>query len=466
MFRRHAGCETLPHRRQSRSRSRRRSKQELASGCAEPAAVRQCPARHKLSAFETQEAGWTCSTCSREFARGTRLFGCRQCDYDECDRCQRRLPSVEKFRDACLHSIRKLRAVDEEHSCPQSHEVRKLVRHANWDGLPFLLPTEGEVQRLCNELVSGIEGSKVREKSEAHPVVGEVSICIPVLNRWHHLELTLPLNLLLNWRHRRWAHFYVVDFGSEHQAQHLNWVLSVCRLALRRDFLRVFSAKLPNKWHCAVAKNAVHFLGCSKADRGGVLVNCDADNLLGEDFALDVRERFAAGPEKVRVVHYHGCEGRSEGTYGRIALWRETFERLGGYDEETEPAGCHDTDLIARAAQQESGRGGRFGPFVIRVDSRRLCQAIPNMKWQTVEHTSSRMKWGAMDQRNRGILSTRREEDRSRGVLVMRRSCAAGRAVAGSAIPISHVQGQDERPQEYQGHCIAIPELKNQHYYQ
>merc|ERR1712216_539459 len=97
------------------------------------------------------------------------------------------------------------------------------------------------------------------------------------------------------------------------------------------------------------------------------------------------------------------------GTFGRIAVRRRIFERLGGYDEDTAPAGCHDTDLIARITMTEPVKG-QCGRRHVRVTLREFCQAIPNMKTETVQHTSSRLKWGRMDLENRALLHKRRME--------------------------------------------------------
>eukprot|EP00439_Symbiodinium_sp_Y106_P069073 s392_g11.t2 len=46
-----------------------------------------CPGAHGLSFFLTPENGWWCSVCEKEHVKGSGFYGCRQCDYDECQRC-------------------------------------------------------------------------------------------------------------------------------------------------------------------------------------------------------------------------------------------------------------------------------------------------------------------------------------------------------------------------------------------
>lgn len=46
-----------------------------------------CPGLHGLRLFRTPDNGWWCSICEREHPKGAAFYGCRACDYDECERC-------------------------------------------------------------------------------------------------------------------------------------------------------------------------------------------------------------------------------------------------------------------------------------------------------------------------------------------------------------------------------------------
>jgi hypothetical protein len=95
-------------------------------------------------------------------------------------------------------------------------------------------------------------------------------------------------------------------------------------------------------WHVAFAKNSAHRLAS-----GNVLVNLDCDNFIAN--ALDViRFHFA---RDIHALHlWSGTYG--DGTCGRIAINREVFYRLGGYDESFHPMGHQDLDLLKRARAQ------------------------------------------------------------------------------------------------------------------
>eukprot|EP00746_Dinoflagellata_sp_MGD_P011726 gnl/MRDRNA2_/MRDRNA2_124718_c0_seq1.p1 gnl/MRDRNA2_/MRDRNA2_124718_c0~~gnl/MRDRNA2_/MRDRNA2_124718_c0_seq1.p1 ORF type:complete len:792 (+),score=147.75 gnl/MRDRNA2_/MRDRNA2_124718_c0_seq1:94-2469(+) len=53
------------------------------SSCKKP----ECPKGHKLDALWTPADHWSCSTCKKAFKKGTLLHGCRTCNYDECANC-------------------------------------------------------------------------------------------------------------------------------------------------------------------------------------------------------------------------------------------------------------------------------------------------------------------------------------------------------------------------------------------
>jgi hypothetical protein len=49
--------------------------------------TRKCTVGHDLKPHRTPSNRWWCSKCSRQVSQGTRLFGCRICNYDECWSC-------------------------------------------------------------------------------------------------------------------------------------------------------------------------------------------------------------------------------------------------------------------------------------------------------------------------------------------------------------------------------------------
>mmetsp|Transcript_96418 Transcript_96418/g.171412 ORF Transcript_96418/g.171412 Transcript_96418/m.171412 type:complete len:695 (-) Transcript_96418:54-2138(-) len=57
------------------------------AGSAKRQVYSNCPGLHGLSRFFTPDPGWWCSVCEREHGEGSAFYGCRTCDYDECETC-------------------------------------------------------------------------------------------------------------------------------------------------------------------------------------------------------------------------------------------------------------------------------------------------------------------------------------------------------------------------------------------
>jgi hypothetical protein len=96
--------------------------------------------------------------------------------------------------------------------------------------------------------------------------------------------------------------------------------------------------KFFNTWHASIAKNVAHRLGSKPC-----LFNLDCDNKIGEAIPL-IEKYWNFG---CRAMHnWSGVNG--DGTFGRIALCKELFYSLGGYDEAFFPMGYQDWDLLRR----------------------------------------------------------------------------------------------------------------------
>jgi hypothetical protein len=50
-------------------------------------AERNCPRGHPLKQFQTLSDRWYCNACEEPQAKDAQMWGCRQCDYDECKGC-------------------------------------------------------------------------------------------------------------------------------------------------------------------------------------------------------------------------------------------------------------------------------------------------------------------------------------------------------------------------------------------
>jgi hypothetical protein len=170
-------------------------------------------------------------------------------------------------------------------------------------------------------------------------VVGFATSC---MNRRWQLEYTLPQNLEVL---RGTGHFLaVVDYGSRDD---LGLFLRQFEPDIAAGTLVCFRTETPRKFHMSMAKNTAHRLALRR--RPSVLFNLDADNFVTEGTLLLLEQTFVQGPEP--VLH-NLCPTLDDGSFGRVALRSETWQRLGGYDETILAASWGDIDLLYRCRSQ------------------------------------------------------------------------------------------------------------------
>jgi predicted glycosyltransferase involved in capsule biosynthesis len=148
----------------------------------------------------------------------------------------------------------------------------------------------------------------------------------------------------------------------------------------------IYARDLSNHpWHKSVATNAAHRLA-----RGDILVNLDCDNFIGEATQL-IRAGFA--PD-VDVIHLWSGE-RGDGSCGRVAISRDAFYRLGGYDESFHPMGYQDMDILERARAR--------GMKLLRIPSSEYLP-IRNDKLESMRHCAGGIsQWEELNQENRTV---------------------------------------------------------------
>jgi hypothetical protein len=76
-----------------------------------------CPGCHGLRLFNTPDPGWWCSVCEKEHPQGASFYGCRTCDYDECEKCAmtpRPVPDEKKDSSSSTNTQEKSATVTAE----------------------------------------------------------------------------------------------------------------------------------------------------------------------------------------------------------------------------------------------------------------------------------------------------------------------------------------------------------------
>lgn len=163
----------------------------------------------------------------------------------------------------------------------------------------------------------------------------KISFCTWVRD-WPPLRQALPINLALT--AGRDVEFVIADIGSTPPVAEWPEVL--------HPRVRVQRADMPTL-HFAAAYNLSHRMAA-----GDILVALDGDNVIGPAYCDRLLTEIQADP----LVIFHAWTGDwLDGTCGRLAMHRDLFARIGGYDEALGPIGHQDLDLRDRA-QAAGGR--------------------------------------------------------------------------------------------------------------
>jgi hypothetical protein len=171
-----------------------------------------------------------------------------------------------------------------------------------------------------------------------------IIFCTTCKGRAQHLEQTLPRNLVDNARYAN-CKFLLLDYGSrDHLATYLK---TAQRGAMESGRLIVYHHPTVNAFRMSHAKNMAHRLAILEG--ADILVNLDADNSTGQNFACYVAEQLTNLEGTFLWANAKSVVGRArQGLAGRIAISRNAFLKVGGYDERYIVWAPEDEDLKAR----------------------------------------------------------------------------------------------------------------------
>lgn len=161
-----------------------------------------------------------------------------------------------------------------------------------------------------------------------------IQYCVTCMGRLCHLTETLPANLELISRYPNQS-LLLLNYNSNDGLD--EWIKENFNDEIQTGRLKYYYTKEPKYFNASHAKNCIHRL--ADAD---ILVNLDADNFLVKEFIDYIIGIFA---ENINIA-FQGCE---RDTMGRIAMSRENFYKLGGYDESFCGYGEEDHDLVGRS---------------------------------------------------------------------------------------------------------------------
>ncbi len=164
-----------------------------------------------------------------------------------------------------------------------------------------------------------------------------MSFCVTSMARTHHLKKTVPHNLELFRRFLTDYELLLVNYNSPDDMD--AWVHTHLASELEQGLVRYFHTRTPSYFNHSHAKNIAH-----RRATKDLVVNVDADNFLSLFYLLALS---TLQPSHYLMVPYG--KNYMASTRGRIALYREHFLELGGYDEDlTTCYGAEDDDMIGR----------------------------------------------------------------------------------------------------------------------
>jgi hypothetical protein len=163
------------------------------------------------------------------------------------------------------------------------------------------------------------------------------------MNRLWQLEQTLLENLKTISEHPG-TELVLLNLNSQDNLD--GWVRQHGTPWIEKGVL-VYVQEFEEKYfHMSRAKNLSH-----KPASGTVLFNLDCDNYIGETLPV-IKSIYRKHMDT--VLHFHSGLWRGkyfDGTYGRVALPKRIFDKIGGYDESFYPVGWQDADIIKRACK-------------------------------------------------------------------------------------------------------------------
>jgi len=158
------------------------------------------------------------------------------------------------------------------------------------------------------------------------------------MNRLSFLRQTLPKNLEDNWDYDN-LEFILLDYNSSDGLE--DYIRSNYSEELNNGKLFYFKMDTVQFYDWSHSRN----LAVSLAT-GDIICNVDADNFTGAGFAAYVSEIFKKMSNIFLTTYYMPL--RKNDVLGRICMLKESFLKIGGYDERMKHYGFEDIDLIHR----------------------------------------------------------------------------------------------------------------------
>lgn len=162
----------------------------------------------------------------------------------------------------------------------------------------------------------------------------KVSLCTVCMNRVEHLKQTLEKNIADNSDHID-TEFVLLDYNSNDDLE--LYIKDNLNHYIKTNKLIYYKTKTPIYFNRSHSRNLAF-----KLATGDIICNVDADNFTGTGFAAFLNNAF--NKKKKKFVY---ANERFD-VIGRIAVTRDDFYNVGGFDERMAFYGFEDTDFLRR----------------------------------------------------------------------------------------------------------------------
>ncbi len=163
-----------------------------------------------------------------------------------------------------------------------------------------------------------------------------VSICTVSMNRLHHIQKTLPVNLKEN--DSLGIDFILLDYNSNDGLE--EYVKTNFKQEVKSGKLAYYRYKQAITFHRCHSRNMAFRLA-----NGDILCNVDADNFVGPSFGKFVQNIFATQKNVCLTGLNNECKPDA---FGKLCISRGDFMDVTGYDENFEGYGFEDFDIVNR----------------------------------------------------------------------------------------------------------------------
>ena len=168
----------------------------------------------------------------------------------------------------------------------------------------------------------------------------KISFCITCMNRLHHVQKTLPKNIEDNYLPDD-VEFVLLDYNSKDGLE--QWVQQNMQSYIDVGILNYYKTMDSEYYLRSHSRNMAFRLAS-----GEILCNLDADNFLGEGFAVEMIKEFAQ-----QSTIFYTSDFSSADAFGRVCVLQKDFLAIHGYNEAFAGYGYEDNDLFARLKKHQ-----------------------------------------------------------------------------------------------------------------